>query len=400
VQSDTVAELQGEYGLFCISEKVVQRIWTSGALDLSGMRGLGGEAIEVLRPGIWNHGAGPDFKDARIRVDGRVIDGDIELHFHQSEWFAHGHEQDPAFDDVVLHLLVFPPKQEDQRLKQRGIYSWVILDAMPQGLEAYAQEAILETLAQRPDTESLLDSWQEMSLGERKSRIYEGARQRWQAKCDFMRKRVALLGWRDACHQSAMEILGYRFNRAAMLWVASDYSLRAMESGKPGVDALFQSGQGRWNLGRLRPANHPRKRLQQYLDWIEAVPSWPDRLAGVFEKEVPVIIEGIMDGTRAKMGIPELKRRISAEVTGDMVGGSRFDNLFCDGFLPLVEGELSDDWFSLWFHWYPGDMPQRLKGLLKKLGLAGVPGSYLCHGLYQGLLYYLMNPQSPEITGT
>jgi len=400
VQSHLVEEVQGEYGPFSIAEWVVQRIWATGALELEGIETLSGRSLEVLDRGKWNTGAGPDFKGASFRINGTLVQGDVELHFHQEDWFAHGHHEDLHFDEVVLHLLVFPPMKEDPRLTERGIESWAMLEALPQSLEAYAQEALLEKLSGNADTELMLTEWSSMPLSERKARIYEAARLRWEGKCRFMEKRVDLLGWDEACHQSAMEILGYRFNRSAMLWIAGDYSLRALVQGQVSVDELYEAGVGHWNLGRLRPANHPRKRLAQYLQWVERVPDWPEKLKASMRGGKWCSRYQEVGLSRKKMGIPVIKQQLVREVVGDALSGNRLDTLICDGLLPLGSLYSDADGFSVWYHWYVGDMPDRLTPLLKKLGLLDLPGSYACHGFYQGLLQHLLNPSKPEITGT
>lgn len=65
-----------------------------------------GNRYEIVFPGIRNQGAGPDFTGAVIRRDGRTFGGDVELHLDQSGWRAHGHHADPAYDGVVLQVVL------------------------------------------------------------------------------------------------------------------------------------------------------------------------------------------------------------------------------------------------------------------------------------------------------
>lgn len=60
--------------------------------------------IEIISTGLWNREAGPDFRDARIRIDNHVVTGDVEIHCRASDWFRHGHESDPAYYNVMLHV--------------------------------------------------------------------------------------------------------------------------------------------------------------------------------------------------------------------------------------------------------------------------------------------------------
>ncbi len=76
------------------------RLWGTGRLMSSQ-----GKTVEVVEAGKWNTGPGPDFTDARIRVDGKVWAGCIEIHRHAADWYRHGHDRDHAYDNVVLHVV-------------------------------------------------------------------------------------------------------------------------------------------------------------------------------------------------------------------------------------------------------------------------------------------------------
>ncbi len=64
-----------------------------------------GRAVTVLSPGTWNVEAGPDFRHARIELDGQALAGDIEIHCRAGDWLRHGHAGDPRYAGVVLHVV-------------------------------------------------------------------------------------------------------------------------------------------------------------------------------------------------------------------------------------------------------------------------------------------------------
>ena len=69
-----------------------------------------GRTVEIIQPGFWNHGDGPDFTRAALRFskDGRqeeIIVGNIEVHLRPTDWNAHGHHTDPAYDGTILHIV-------------------------------------------------------------------------------------------------------------------------------------------------------------------------------------------------------------------------------------------------------------------------------------------------------
>ena len=102
-----VEEIDGPYGPFAIGERAIQRLWASGEVR-GPMAATSGATIEIVHPGDWNRGAGPDFLGAKILVDGKRLRGDIEIHLRCADWNAHGHDRDPHFGGVILHAVLLP----------------------------------------------------------------------------------------------------------------------------------------------------------------------------------------------------------------------------------------------------------------------------------------------------
>ena len=87
------------------TEAALQRHWACATVPVM-LRTTQGERLRLLFSGAWNHGPGPDFRNARLlRRGGQVLRGDVEIHRRARDWRAHGHHRDPAYLSVVLHLI-------------------------------------------------------------------------------------------------------------------------------------------------------------------------------------------------------------------------------------------------------------------------------------------------------
>lgn len=69
------------------------------------MHTVDGRPVHIIDPGRLNTDAGPDFFNAKVIIDGRKWAGDIEIHVRASDWHRHGHDSDPAYDSVILHVV-------------------------------------------------------------------------------------------------------------------------------------------------------------------------------------------------------------------------------------------------------------------------------------------------------
>ncbi|MGN6166448.1 MAG: DUF2851 family protein [Flavisolibacter sp.] len=88
-----------------MTEKLLQYIWQFQYFNKSALTTANGERLEIIFPGQLNLNQGPDFSNAKIKIDGTTLVGAVELHLKTSQWKAHGHENDPNYKTVVLHVV-------------------------------------------------------------------------------------------------------------------------------------------------------------------------------------------------------------------------------------------------------------------------------------------------------
>jgi len=397
--SHSVAEVQGFYGPFSFPEQLLQKIWLRGEFNRAAARTMDGRALAILHPGKWNRLGGPDFRGARLRLGDQTVNGDVELHLYAGDWAAHRHARDAAYDGVVLHVVLFPPPAGHVTRGANGqaIPVLVLLPLLQHDLEEYAEDEAVERLANRPLARTL-EELSPLPAAELLALLRRHAEARWRLKTHFARLRIERLGWEGACHHTALEVLGYRFNRAPMLSVATRWPLAEWASGAVVAEEVFaaEAGLRCWSLQGVRPANHPRARLRQYAGWVRAVPAWPVRLAGL-AAQLPDVAgsPGPTATVRRTYHFTDWRKRLAREIAGGAVGGSRLDNLICDGWLPLLAAHGTTAVSGLWFHWFPGDSPAPMGRALRELGVLSARMQPACHGLIQGLLgWWLVREQA------
>jgi hypothetical protein len=135
--------------------------------------------------------------------------------------------------------------------------------------------------------------------------------------------------------------------------------------------------------------------LRQYAVWASARPDWTDRLRAL-ASDLPTIESAEADTRKVRRAghFTALRQRVIHELFADTIGGTRLDNLICDGGLPLLAASGAGEFQGMWQHWFAGDLPPFLAGGLRHLGVFDGRAQPVCHGTAQGLLGWLLEQES------
>ncbi len=317
------------------SERHLQCIWYDTRLRPAGLRTGSGEEVEVEDPGVWNLEAGPDFLGARLRIGGRRIAGDVEVHVHPRDWRHHGHSADPRYHRVRVHLTYFPETAPARDLPPGAVhialksalaaqpyFSFEAVDPAAYPLAARATPAPCSLVLQRLDADGKIG-------------LLEAAGQeRLRRKTERLAAAIEEKGRDQALYEEALGALGFKHNKRACRGLAERVSLaRLRETGQGdalSAYALFCGVAGvlperpterwdretrafvralwdrwwklraawdaqllsrsDWRLSGVRPANRPERRLMAAAclflkpvplsdDWLAVATSDPDRVA-------------------------------------------------------------------------------------------------------------------------
>ncbi len=263
-------------------------------------RSLSNKEIEVLDVGILNRDAGADFFNAKIRIDELVWVGAVEIHRHSSQWYEHKHDEDPNYENVILHIV----EKDNQPIKLKNgaelpCCEMQIADELRQDIKTFFESkqplpcsTTLEKLSKQFDFDRHLHKFQ----SERSKQKLEQVRSLWRASQGDWAKTLYLL---------LMRYFGLGINNDVMEYLARSLDLRlllrhkaeeqeALLLGQAGLIPLLKNKDEALKLAetyaylkhkyqleplpstlfrrlRTRPQNFPHERIKQFVKLLSTL---------------------------------------------------------------------------------------------------------------------------------
>ena len=218
-------------------ETLLHYVWEHKLYVFGAFTTTEGTPFEIIDPGIRNIHAGPDFFNAKIKIDGKMWVGNIEIHIHSSDWNKHSHEQDQAYNSVILHVVESADVAEIRDKSGRVIPQWVM--GVPSHIkENYAfllnNDKWSSCLARINEIDEIyLTDWKAALLTERLER---------KANTIFQLLDTYKEDWNEAFYICLARNFGFGINNDAFERLAKSlplkYILKHQDSGKQ-VEALF-----------------------------------------------------------------------------------------------------------------------------------------------------------------
>lgn len=298
-----------------MNEMLLHYFWKNRILSVLGLQTTNGRPLRLLRTGFPHQDAGPDFKQAVIKIDDITWVGDVEIHWRSSDWLRHGHQKDEKYASVILHVVYDNDTDLGLSCPTLELKKYV----SPSLLQEYEQLAqSLEMLPCRsflPNISSLqFASWLSRLAVERYKRksqevlqVFHSCHDSWHEA--VFRRFVSNFGFRT--NADAFDLLGkslpYRhvlkhkdsrlqvyalvFGQAGMLdderpddeyyaTLQTEYRYLRYKYGLSSIPLKV------WNLLRLRPQNFPCLRLAQLSECLYRIPDLMDELLNCESAEV------------------------------------------------------------------------------------------------------------------
>lgn len=254
-----------------VPESIILKVWLDSISLRPDLMTEGGGSVRVIYPGriVGNHGA--DIKDAVVSFGGLVKGGDIEIHARASDWHRHNHQKDPAYNRVILHVVMQSDGTESTPLQNGG--SADILEIrryLESGMQA------LELAETPPDSSLACRRLAEQGGGEWLAEQLDIAGEgRFLAKTVMFKDDLSEVEADQCFYQGIMEALGYSENRKAFRELARRVPLAdslAVLKEAYSDDACAQVIQARLlmvaGLVKPRQGNHAhRRRTMSVKDW-------------------------------------------------------------------------------------------------------------------------------------
>ncbi|EGV42565.1 DUF2851 family protein [Bizionia argentinensis JUB59] len=88
-----------------MQEAFLHYLWQFKKFQLLNLKTTQGQDVVIINSGQHNHLSGPDFFTTQLKIDEQLWAGNVEIHIKSSDWYVHNHEKDPAYQNVILHVV-------------------------------------------------------------------------------------------------------------------------------------------------------------------------------------------------------------------------------------------------------------------------------------------------------
>lgn len=286
-------------------ERLLQAVWFHQRLLREKLKTDDGRPVQVLHPGFWNREAGPDFRGAVLRFGSDApCTGDIELDLQSNDWRSHRHDSNPAFRNVILHVVWEGGNAEGlPTLPLQPVLDSSISE-LALWLGSDSAQSFPPELLGRCST-----PLRDLPPSRSQELLHQAALIRFHSKAAHFQARAREAGWEQALWEGLFRALGYKQNQWPMQRLGELRSRLAGDGeGDPltlqarllGTAGILPDDVGRvrrsndqylralwdcwwreresfgdcilprslWKFSGIRPANHPQRRLALAAYWM------------------------------------------------------------------------------------------------------------------------------------
>ena len=251
------------YELFCTFAKTMEQllhyVWRHKMFPLQEMHTTDGKLVEVIDPGLHNRNAGPDFFNAKVKIDGTLWVGNVEIHDRSHDWYVHGHDHDSAYNNVVLHVAGVV---DDNVITSDGKFLPQLQLDVPKEINDHYKE-LLET-DQYPPCYKIIHDLTKLTIHSWMSALQT---ERLEQKTEAIKARVDRNNgsWEDGYFTTLARNYGFGINGDAFEMWANTLPLKAVDHHRDDVfqiEAIFMGQAGLLELNTI-PSQYQRDALNE-----------------------------------------------------------------------------------------------------------------------------------------
>jgi len=231
-------------------EQLLHYVWKHKMLPLNPLATTDGREVEVIDPGLHNRNAGPDFFNAKVRIGGTLWVGNVEIHLRAADWYQHGHDRDPRYNNVVLHVVSVA---DTEVLTQEGHYLPQLVLQVPAHVKDHYEELL--HCDQYPPCYKIIPSLSALLVHSWMAALQT---ERLEQKTEAIRQRAVLANgsWEDAYFMTLARNFGFGINGDAFEQWARAVPLGAVGKHRDDlfqVEAIFLGQAGLLELDSIPP---------------------------------------------------------------------------------------------------------------------------------------------------
>ncbi len=346
-----------------IKEDFLQYIWNYRLFNSEYLYYLE-EKIEVIETGQLNISSGPDFFNSKIKIGNTIWVGNVEIHVKSSDWFRHGHHKDPAYENVILHMVY---ENDEQVFRNNG-------EEIPTASLTFNPEIHKKYNALTINTE-MKECYPYIVKMEKV--VYQD----WLGKLEFFRlerktKEVEVMlknnhfHWDSVLYEMMAMAFGMKLNAEPFRLLSQSVPLNFVLKNRDKPGTLFSAFYGKagflnsknpffkddkklrieysaiklllpgssvealaWKKMRARPAGFPELRIAQFIGFVRNNFPFFERLKSI--ENVKELRKIILDGI--KMDLPEIKKLTSSSkqiIT--LPGKDTLNSWIINSFVPIL----------------------------------------------------------------
>ena len=299
-----------------MTENFLSYIWSKRLFNLDNLKSTSNTDIDIIHPGYRNCLSGPDFSNAKIKIDKVLWVGNVEIHINEEDWYLHRHHEDRAYNNVILHV-VYSSGRRAVEIEGQKVQTIALKGRIPFRL-INSFDSLVHSQERIPCS-SYLKEFSSFHVNNLLDRMVI---ERLEVKINYLTAYwiKSKKSWEELSYYALLKSYGFKHNsdpfeqvafstpyRLIQKYKSSRFSLEALLFGQAGLlevegdsyqnDLLdryaflkhkykIQSiNRSCWKFGGVRPGNTPYLRIAQLVVLLTSIPNLFSTLILEFEYE-------------------------------------------------------------------------------------------------------------------